>query len=100
MAEAKRKLLVVGYSYDEDDDTLEIELDGDAGSLTIDNGGLFVESFYSQFQEIKAGVTDFDDDIAPVSYDAETDTLTIYGIDGIEADSFYGIIEQIYDEIF
>lgn len=100
MVEAKRKLLVIGYSYDEDDDTLEIELDGNAGSLAIDDGGLFVESFYNQFQDIKAGVAELEDDVVPVSYDAETDTLSINGFEGIEADSFYGIIEQIYDEIF
>lgn len=97
MAELKRKLMVMGYSYDEDDSTLEIELDG-ASAICLDEGLTFVESIYGQFEEIKAGEVNITDTGVHVSYNADSDTLTIDGIDNIDTSAFYGIMEEIYNE--
>lgn len=100
MAAIKTSVMVVGYSYDEEDDTLVIELDGGAGAVAISDGAIFVESFLDQLDEIKNGTPAVLDNDVPVSFDKETNTLSVNGFDNIEADSFSTIIEQVYDEEF
>ena len=96
MAEETKVITVVAYSYDDDEDSLVLELDAESGELVIEGAADFVTAFMSDIDGIKNGsVTICGEGV--VGYDAATDTFTVDGRTGLDAESLISELDMIYN---
>lgn len=99
MSEEKKVLSVEGYSYDCDEDTLVIELNGEPGSIEISAGEDFVTGVLSDVEGLKVGEFDQCGDVL-VTYDEATDTFSVAGVENIDSESLLSELECIYNTEF
>ena len=99
MSEEKKVLSVEGYSYDCDEDTLVIELNGEPGSIEISAGEDFVTGVLSDVEGLKTGEFDQCGDVL-VTYDEATDTFSVAGVENIDSESLLSELECIYNTEF
>lgn len=91
-----KKLACLGFTM-EDNGLITIEVDSEESIKCLTPGFIETVACSSGMEEF-AGVNGLVVNCVAVKYEADTNTVTVNGVVGVNADDFFGMVCEIYEE--